>query len=126
MKISRRYNFEAAHFLPSLPVGHKCRRMHGHSYTLEWRISGELDEDGLCAGVEFGALDVWMAPLLDLVDHHLWNDKLECPTIENIALWFLEFFKDAKRGMPCKPSKVICRVYEGPRSWAEVYWEPQA
>lgn len=120
--ISRSYTFEAAHHLPSLPIGHKCRRMHGHSYKVEWHITGEVEESGLVANIEFGALDVWMASVLNTVDHHVWNDKLECPTIENIAQWFLDLFTDAKSGFPSSPKLgfITCRVYEGPRSWAEV------
>ncbi len=29
------FRFEAAHSLPKTPVGHKCRRLHGHSYEVQ-------------------------------------------------------------------------------------------
>lgn len=33
-RIGKRFMFEAAHHLPDLPEGHKCARLHGHSYTV--------------------------------------------------------------------------------------------
>lgn len=113
--ISRSYTFEAAHFLDKLPPMHKCRRMHGHSYVVEVRISGPIDELGLVRGIEFGALDVIMnGNILQMVDHHCWNDKLENPTVENIAGWFAGMLNQTLK-VP-----VTIRVQEGPRSWAQV------
>jgi 6-pyruvoyltetrahydropterin/6-carboxytetrahydropterin synthase len=112
--ISRSYTFEAAHHLPDLPIGHKCRNMHGHSYRVEVRVWGEVDPAGLVRGVEFGALDLVMEPLLTLVDHHCWNDMLPQPTVENIAAWFAEMLQHHLQ-VP-----VTVRAHEGPRSWAEV------
>ncbi|MEM1009583.1 MAG: 6-carboxytetrahydropterin synthase, partial [Myxococcota bacterium] len=31
MEIYKEFTFEAAHHLPFVPEGHKCRRLHGHS-----------------------------------------------------------------------------------------------
>lgn len=112
--ICRSYTFEAAHYLPHLPPMHKCCRMHGHSYKVEIRISGQVDENGLVRGVEFGAIDVAMEPILISVDHHCWNDKIGQPTVEHIAYWFAMMVEKALN-IP-----VTIRVYEGPRSWAEV------
>lgn len=112
--ISRSYTFEAAHFLPDLPPNHKCRRMHGHSYRVEIRISGPVDGAGLVRGVEFGQIDVLMDPILTSVDHHTWNDKLVSPTVEHIASYLARI---VSRGLSVP---VTARVYEGPRSWAEV------
>ena len=33
-QLERSYRFEAAHYLPKVPAGHKCARMHGHSYAI--------------------------------------------------------------------------------------------
>jgi 6-pyruvoyltetrahydropterin/6-carboxytetrahydropterin synthase len=47
-RLERSYRFEAAHFLPKVPPGHKCARMHGHSYQIEIAIHHVLNEiDGL-------------------------------------------------------------------------------
>jgi 6-pyruvoyltetrahydropterin/6-carboxytetrahydropterin synthase len=112
--ICRSYTFEAAHYLPDLPPMNKCKRMHGHSYKVEIMISGPVDKAGLVRGVEFGAMDVVMEPILLTVDHHLWNDKMDQPTVENIAEWFVFMVKEQLQ-VP-----LTVRVYEGPRSWAEV------
>src|ERR1700749_243950 len=39
-RLERTYRFEAAHFLPKVPAGHKCARMHGHSYSIEVGVEG--------------------------------------------------------------------------------------
>jgi len=112
--ICRSYTFEAAHYLPDLPKGHKCQRMHGHSYRVEVRISGPVNAAGLVCNVEFGQIDTIMEPILISVDHHVWNDKLECPTVEHIASYLAQI---VSKGLSVP---VTMRVYEGPRSWAEV------
>lgn len=116
--ICRRYDFEAAHFLPAEIVGptHKCARTHGHSYVLEVMISGEL-ENGMVRGMEFDVIDEVARALVRICDHNLLNDipGLEIPTIENIAPWFANAIKNGLGGIP-----VTVRIYEGPRSWAEV------
>ena len=33
--------FEAAHRLPNVPTGHKCARLHGHSYRVEVHVAGD-------------------------------------------------------------------------------------
>lgn len=112
--ICRSYTFEAAHFLPKLPEGHKCRRMHGHSYKIDVRITGKPDDMGLVRGIEFGVIDTFMEPVLISLDHHTWNDKLEDPTVENIAGYIATIISKGL-GVP-----VTVRAYEGPRSWAQV------
>src|SRR5690349_9506173 len=44
-RLERSYRFESAHFLPKVPPGHKCARMHGHSYMIEIVIEGEVDPE---------------------------------------------------------------------------------
>ena len=41
--LTKKFDFEAAHFLPAFPEGHKCRRMHGHSFKVEMKLKGEID-----------------------------------------------------------------------------------
>ena len=35
MRICKTFTFDAAHQLHLLPEGHKCRRMHGHTYRVD-------------------------------------------------------------------------------------------
>ena len=87
-ELTKRFTFDAAHFLPMVSAGHKCRRLHGHTYTLEVSVAGDLDAD---AGwvLDFGDISAAVAPILKQLDHHLLNDiaGLENPTAEMLAKW---------------------------------------
>ena len=41
MDIFKVFTLEAAHRLPNVPVGHKCSRLHGHSFRVELKVEGE-------------------------------------------------------------------------------------
>jgi 6-pyruvoyltetrahydropterin/6-carboxytetrahydropterin synthase len=88
--ITRRYHFEAAHFLPFVRDGHKCKRMHGHNYEFEVTIQSTALVDGFV--IDFWELDALVKPHIDMVDHITLNDiaGLENPTAENIAAWLLD------------------------------------
>ena len=45
MEIFKQFTLEAAHRLPNVPSGHKCARLHGHSFRVELRVSGEPGAD---------------------------------------------------------------------------------
>jgi 6-pyruvoyltetrahydropterin/6-carboxytetrahydropterin synthase len=116
--ITRRYHFESAHFLPHVPEGHKCKRMHGHNYELEVTVDGPVGDDGFI--MDFWTLDEAVAPLLALVDHRTLNDVpgLENPTAENIGAWFLS--RLAGTGASAT------RIYETKDCWADVAYETKA
>jgi len=88
MEIFRVFQIEAAHFLPNVPEGHKCRRLHGHSFRIEVHVGGDV---GAESGWVMDFADVKRAfqPLFDQLDHHCLNDVegLENPTSENLARW---------------------------------------
>lgn len=110
MRIAASYGFEAAHQLPNLPDGHKCKRLHGHNYRVEVSVEGELDARGFV--MDYAELDAIVQPLIDGLDHSFLNDTpgLENPTSEVLALWLKE-----RIGIPCS-----VRIYETPRYWVEV------
>lgn len=114
-RVTAQYSFEAAHFLPKVPEGHKCRRLHGHNYRIDVSIAGPLDERGFV--VDYAELDAVVQPLIDSLDHRCLNDipGLENPTSEVLALWLRDriFAK-----MPAY-SPVI-RIWETPRYQVEV------
>jgi 6-pyruvoyltetrahydropterin/6-carboxytetrahydropterin synthase len=88
MEVFARFGFEAAHRLPNVAEGHKCARLHGHSYQVEVHVSGTVDpESGMV--VDFADIKSACAPLRDRLDHFYLNDieGLENPTSENLATW---------------------------------------
>lgn len=88
MEIFKVFTFEAAHRLPNVPSGHKCARLHGHSFSVEIHVSGPIDPD-LGWVMDFADLKGAFKPLLEQLDHNYLNDLdgLENPTSENIARW---------------------------------------
>lgn len=91
-RVGKRYHFESAHWLPKVPNGHKCQRLHGHNYKVEISIAlhgNGVDETGFV--LDFWELDKVIQPIIDTVDHQCLNDVtgLINPTAENIARWFM-------------------------------------
>ncbi len=88
MEICKEFVFEAAHRLPNVPEGHKCARLHGHSFTVQIHVSGRVDQ---MTGwvLDFADIKLAFAPFYEMLDHHYLNeiDGLENPTSENIAIW---------------------------------------
>lgn len=72
-------SFQAAHFLPNVPEGHKCGRLHGHGFEVTLFASN-------CTASELRAL--WL-PIYERFNHRLLNDieGLENPTSEQLAAW---------------------------------------
>jgi len=92
MEVFREFTFEAAHRLPGVPDGHKCARLHGHSYRVSVTCEGPVTEP---AGwvIDFGQMKDAMAPLLAELDHRTLNEVegLENPTAEHLARWIWDF-----------------------------------
>ena len=90
-EIFKEFTFEAAHRLPFVPDGHKCARLHGHSYRVEIHVGGEVDP---VAGwiMDFADVKTAFKPVLERLDHYYLNDidGLENPTSENLARWIWE------------------------------------
>jgi 6-pyruvoyltetrahydropterin/6-carboxytetrahydropterin synthase len=88
VRLIREQRFEAAHRLPKVPPGHKCARLHGHSFKIELVVSGLVNpETGWF--IDYGELDALWQPLHDQLDHNYLNEVpgLENPTSENLAHW---------------------------------------
>lgn len=86
--IFRAFTIEAAHRLPNVPAGHKCARLHGHSFRIELHVTGEVDAR-LGWVMDFADLKGAFQPVFDRLDHFYLNDVpgLENPTSENLARW---------------------------------------
>jgi|ERR671911_3239191 6-pyruvoyltetrahydropterin/6-carboxytetrahydropterin synthase len=91
MEISRQFQIEAAHRLPNAPEGHRCRRLHGHSFSIRVTIRGEVKEpEGWV--MDFASIDSALAPVMEALDHRFLNEieGLENPTSEKLAIWIWE------------------------------------
>ena len=82
------FTFEAAHRLPNVPSGHKCARLHGHSFQVRLTVTGPLDPH-LGWVIDFADIKQAFAPLMAALDHRYLNDieGLENPTSEVLARW---------------------------------------
>lgn len=91
MELFKEFTFEAAHRLPHVPPGHKCARLHGHSFRVTLRVRGPVDE---ATGwvMDFADIKTAFQPLYEQLDHHYLNELegLENPTSENLARWIWE------------------------------------
>ena len=88
MEIFKEFTFEAAHDLPNTPEGHKCRRLHGHSFRVRLAVEGPVDEHTGWV-MDFADIKKAFHPIWERLDHHYLNDipGLENPTSEVIAKW---------------------------------------
>ena len=94
VRLIREQRFEAAHRLPKVPQGHKCARLHGHSFKVELVVSGPVNpETGWF--IDYGEIDALWQPLHEQLDHNYLNDiaGLENPTSENLAKWIWDGMK---------------------------------
>jgi queuosine biosynthesis protein QueD len=114
----KEFRFEAAHRLPNMPEGHKCARLHGHSFHLEVHLEGRVDaHTGML--VDYADIKTAFKPLEDRLDHHYLNDVpgLENPTSENIVRWIWEQLKPELPELSRLVLRETCTVgcvYDGP------------
>ncbi len=118
VELIKEFSFEAAHFLPGAPDGHKCRRMHGHSFYFKLHLRGEVDKEKGWL-MDFGEIKKIVKPILDnYLDHYVLNevDGLKNPTSENIAIWLWDKLKPSLPFLNRITLKETCTsscVYEG-------------
>ena len=94
MEIFKEFTFESAHRLPHVPEGHKCGRLHGHSFKVGLHLTGPLDpHTGWIR--DFAEVKAIFKPIYDQLDHNYLNDipGLENPTSEVIAKWIWDQVK---------------------------------
>ncbi len=80
--------------MPFVPEGHKCARLHGHSFRVELVCEGRVDpRTGWL--MDFADIKKCFDPLHEQLDHHNLNEVegLENPTAENIARWIWDRVK---------------------------------
>jgi 6-pyruvoyltetrahydropterin/6-carboxytetrahydropterin synthase len=94
VRLVKSFTFEAAHDLPDFPEGHKCRRLHGHSYKVDVIVEGEMPE-GRSYLIDYGEMKAAYEPIRKRLDHYYLNDieGLENPTAEVLAAWIWQRLK---------------------------------
>jgi len=117
VEIFKEFTFEAAHRLPHVPAGHKCSRLHGHSYRVVVHVEGPVD-DHLGWVRDFDELSCAMRPILDRLDHYYLNDieGLDNPTSEVVARWIWDALRSALPGLSQLVVRETCTagcVYRG-------------
>ena len=106
MEIYKEFSIEAAHRLPHVPEGHKCSRLHGHSFQVSIHVSGAVDTQSGWV-MDFADIKAAFKPVWERLDHHYLNDitGLENPTSENLARWI---WRELKPALPLL-SKIIIK-----------------
>ena len=91
VELVKEYRFEAAHRLPEVPHGHKCARLHGHSFKFEIHVEGPVNERTGWL-IDYGVLDEAVNPLVAQLDHFYLNEieGLANPTSEVLARWLFD------------------------------------
>jgi 6-pyruvoyltetrahydropterin/6-carboxytetrahydropterin synthase len=119
MRIYKEFTFEAAHVLPSAPMGHPNARVHGHSFRVRVTLDGELDaETGYV--VHFDDVEAALAGVREALDHRFLNDieGLEAPTLERITMWLWDRLHNRLPGLAeIQVARDTCHegcIYRGP------------
>lgn len=107
-RITKTFTFDSAHWLPHVPDTHKCRRLHGHTYTVILGLEGALDEK-LGWVQDYGEIGWAFTPMLEALDHRCLNEieGLENPTAEILAAWI---FHRLKSKLPLLKDVTVCET----------------
>ena len=126
-QVWKEFSFEAAHALPHLHEGHKCRRLHGHSYRVRVTVEGDVDDQGMV--VDYDILSHIWKGIHTCLDHQNLNEideahEIGFTTSENLALWIFEAFDDGllpfRFNAPSRPRVVEVELRETDRAGATV------
>ena len=120
VRLVKSFGFEAAHWLPTFPQGHKCRRMHGHSFRVDVVVQGRVPaEQGYL--IDYGEIKAVLEPIRKQLDHYCLNEieGLENPTSEVLTGWIWD---RVRPGLPMLIQIVVHETclarceYRGPRN----------
>ena len=115
LSITKKFEFEAAHFLPDYEG--PCKNTHGHTYKLEVSLGGELTPEAGYFGMiyDFSLLKKTVQEeIISKMDHSLLNNFFKNPTAELMVCWIRDQLI-TKFGT----SLIRVRLYETSNSYAE-------
>jgi 6-pyruvoyltetrahydropterin/6-carboxytetrahydropterin synthase len=78
--------FESARNVDILPLGHRSRRLHGHSFIAKIRAALPADKVRF-PGAQVGVLQHLLSNCVAPLDYDVLNSHIRTPTDENIARW---------------------------------------
>lgn len=110
MKIFVEDTFDAAHWLPNVPLDHKCHNLHGHTYRVRLEIEGCVIPR-LDWVVDYADVKRIWEPIKAKIDHHCLNEivGLENSTCERLALWIHSEFLAAMGDMEWRLARLEIR-----------------
>jgi 6-pyruvoyltetrahydropterin/6-carboxytetrahydropterin synthase len=96
MEIFKEFTIEAAHRLPNVPPGHRCGRLHGHTFHIQVHVRGPFDPQ-MGWIIDFADIKAAFKPIEEQIDHNYLNEVegLENPTSENITRWLWQRLRPA-------------------------------
>ena len=118
VRICKQFDFDAAHWLPHVCAGHKCGRLHGHTYRVDVILEGKpTDHEGWF--LDYADITAAWTPIHGALDHRCLNEVtgLENPTTEVLTPWILRALNTG----PLAPFLVGVRVYESSTTWCEAW-----
>jgi len=118
--LCKELRFESAHYLPHVPEGHRCGRMHGHSFRVEIAVRGEVDPHTGWL-LDYAEIKRSVGPIIDEIDHRVLNEVpgLENPTSEVLAGWVWDRIVKQRPGLVRVTVFETCTTrcdYEGPQA----------
>lgn len=129
MLIGKEYIFDSAHSI----AGHaRCGQVHGHTWTLEVMVDGNLQDNGMV--VDFHDLNDVVRPIIKDLDHTYLNDTIahsqyyhttfeeingSRPVTAETLTRFLAYVIYHKLCVNQPIQAVTCRLREGLGGWAE-------
>lgn len=116
VRICKQFDFDAAHWLPHVCAGHKCGRLHGHTYRVDIILEGRpTDYEGWF--IDYADIAAAWAPIHEMLDHRCLNEipGLMNPTTEVLTPWILRSLNTGA----LSPFLVGVRVYESSTTWCE-------
>ena len=105
VRLIKSFGFEAAHWLPTFPPVHTCRRTHGHSVLVDVAVQDDWPPEQVDL-IDHGQIKAALEPIRKQLDHYCLNEiaGLENPTSEVLAGWIWD---RVKPGLPMLTQIVV-------------------